>query len=217
MGDHFNTLRNIYPAATKDQFQFIQTYLGLLRSWNRRVNLISRKDIDFLWEHHVLPSVIVLSLIEFSKSAMLLDIGSGGGMPAIPIKILRPDLDFLLVESIRKKALFLKLVISELSMQGISVIISRIEQLNSIIDYQKKFDLTTARAVAPIPQLFQWGIPFLKERGKHILWKGSKDIPELEKFSIQFQTGYKILEVPATLYSISPKFKELRIFVLESN
>lgn len=217
MKDHFGALRNIYPAATEDQFQIIQKYIDLLISWNRKVNLISRKDIDFLWEHHIFPSVILLNLIEIKKGAMLLDIGSGGGMPAIPIKSLRPDLEFILVESIRKKALFLKQVIGELSLMGISVANTRIEQLESISSYQKKYDFITTRAVASVQQLYRWGAPFLKLNGKHMLWKGSQDIPELENFSIHFKTGYKILEVPSTMQSISSKFEELRIFVLENN
>jgi len=217
MKDHFAALRNIYPAATEDQFQIIQKYIDLLISWNRKVNLISRKDMDFLWEHHIFPSVVLLNLIEIKKGAMLLDIGSGGGMPAIPIKSLRPDLEFILVESIRKKSLFLKQVFGELSMIGISVANTRIEQLISISGYQKKYDFITTRAVASVQQLYRWGAPFLKSNGKHILWKGSQDIPELENFSIHFKTGYKILEVPSTMQSISSKFEELRIFVLENN
>jgi 16S rRNA (guanine527-N7)-methyltransferase len=160
---------------------------------------------------------VVLNLTQIEQKIWIADLGSGGGFPAIPLKIVRPDLQFLLIESIRKKSLFVRKIISDLRLDNITVLNERIEIVNQNAAYQKKFDIVTARAVASIPQLAGWGKSFLKNNGYFLFWKGSFDVTELTEETEKSGLGYQILSVPEHLQHLSSKFRELKIFKLYSN
>ncbi len=208
-------LRLIIPEITPSQIGGLKKFVGLVYEWNQKVNLISRKDVEHIWEHHIFPSLLPLRLLKIPEDCGLLDIGSGGGFPAIPLKIVRPDTQMVLVESIRKKALFLRKVISELSLPGIAVINERVERVKQTNNLLQQFHVVTARAVATIPQLIQWGLPFLKPSGVMLLWKGKTDIPELKKFSEPLRYDYHILTPPPEVVDEFPKLKDLRWFVIK--
>lgn len=176
------------------------------------MNLVSRADADRLWEYHLLPSIIPLRFIDIATENWILDIGSGGGFPAILLKIMRPDLQIVMVDSIRKKTLFLKHAIADLNLQNITVINERVEAVSQNPDFHKRFDVVTARAVDRIDTLIQWGKPFLKNRGYFLLWKGESDIPELEKTAALLNYHYTVHAVPEAFRGYSRKFKELRWF-----
>lgn len=209
------TLKKLLPTVTENQINQLETFVDLLQKWNQRYNLISRKDIDKIWEHHILPSLIPLTLTDFHESCWILDIGSGGGLPAIPIKIIRPDLQMLLVDSVRKKTLFLQKITSDLRLTKISVMRERIETLTTQSDLREQFDVVTARAVANIPQLYDWSKPFLKRSSFMFLWKGYSDIPELKKFSEDYHLKYEILTVSDLFRKYSPKFEALCLFKIQ--
>lgn len=206
------SFKTIFPEATEQQIRQMNTYAELIVAWNQKINLVSRQDMERLWEHHILPSAIVLKAVSIPQDLWVLDIGSGGGFPAIPLKILRPDLQILMVDSIRKKKLFLQTVISQLKLENISVVNDRVEDLGRNPDYQEKFDLVSARAVATIDSLFNWGRPFLKKSGGYLLWKGTSDIPELEAASGDFDFDYRIFDVPDSFHTFSKKFSTLHFF-----
>jgi len=208
-------LKSILPEITSARITQLEKFVELVLQWNQRVNLISRKDVKRIWEHHVVSSLLPLRLLKFPADCQMLDIGSGGGFPAIPIKIARPDMQMVLVDSIRKKALFLKKVISELSLSRIIVINERIETLQQSEERLRQFDIVTARAVTDIPQLIKWGSPFLKPGGKMILWKGEIDIPELEHFAGLIPYRYLILHPPEEIIHQFPNLKETCWFVIE--
>ncbi len=171
-------------CPTASQMDLLERYVAFLREWNRKINLVSRRETEHLWLRHVLPSIAPLSQIDIGEGISLLDVGSGGGFPAIPLKILRPDLQIVMVESIGKKARFLNETIRHLGLNNTSVYRQRLEDLRSNGQFTGRFQWLTARAVAGIPRLLEWGVPFLQEGGKLLLWKGTTDIPELE-FSCQ--------------------------------
>lgn len=173
------------------------------------MNLVSRADADRLWEHHLLPSIILLNFIDIAAESRVLDIGSGGGFPAIPLKIMRPDLQIVMVDSIRKKTLFLKQVIAELKLQNITMMNERVEVVAQNPDMHKRFDIVTARAVDRIDILIKWGKPFLKDKGYFLLWKGESDIPELEQTAALLNFQYTVYPVPENFQNYSRKFKEL--------
>ena len=181
LGGKKRGVKTFIPSITEQQIEQLHQYVESLKIWNQRVNLISRKDINSIWEHHIFPSLVALNLCQIDQQNWILDLGSGGGFPAIPIKILRPDLQFLLIESIRKKTLFLRKMITDFELDNMTVLNERIEISKQNTIYQQKFDLITARAVASIPQLLEWGKPFLKNDGYFLLWKGSSDIEELKE------------------------------------
>jgi len=206
-----DNLKIIIPDITHQQIAQLEKFATSLREWNQRYNLISRKDVDHIWENHILPSLIPSTLIEFPEGCWFLDIGSGGGFPAIPLKIARPDLQILLVDSVRKKTLFLQKIILDLRLENTAVKKERIEWLNDPL-FMAKFDIITARAVANISQLIEWSRLFLKKHGCLLLWKGHSDMGEMEGVAENLKLKYEILSVPDSLKGLSPKFEDLRFF-----
>ncbi len=202
-------LRTLLPELTDEQVRLLVEYLDLLKQWNRKVNLVSRKDVERLWENHILPSLVPFTLLTISRESRVLDIGSGGGFPAIPWKIVRPDLEMLLVDSVRKKSLFLRQVISTLNLENIAVENERIENLSRRFEYQEKFDIITGRAVTTVETLVQWGKPFLKARGWFLLWKGSSDVLELENAARSLGFSYTIYQTPKDVLRLSEKLAHL--------
>jgi len=210
--DQKMNLTTIFPGISDQQLEQLRQFSALVKKWNQRMNLVSRADAERLWEHHLLPSIILLNFIDIETESWVLDIGSGGGFPAIPLKIARPDLQIIMVDSIRKKMLFLKQAIADLNLQNITVINERVEAVNQNPDFHKRFDIVTVRAVGEIDTLIQWGKPFLKDHGYFLLWKGESDIPELEQTAALLKYHYTVHAVPEALQGYSRKFKELRWF-----
>lgn len=206
-----DSLKIIIPDINDQQIAQLEKFTNSLREWNQRHNLISRKDEDRVWEYHILPSLIPLPLIEFPKECWLLDIGSGGGVPAIPIKIIRPDLRIMMVDSVRKKTLFLQKVILDLQLKDIAVKRERIESLTDSV-LAEKFDIITVRAVANVSQLIDWSRPFLKKEGFLLLWKGLSDVAEMEGIANKRQLNHEIVSVPDQFKSLSQKLEELYFF-----
>lgn len=208
-------ISEIIPGAPVAQNDRLLQFAEMVGDWNQRINLISRRDAPQLWENHILPSLVALALIDIPQNSWMLDMGSGGGFPAIPLNILRPDLQLLMVESIRKKARFLAHAIAELPLKNATVITERLEILGKDEEFQGKFHVITARAVAAIPKLIKWGRPFLRKDGFFLLWKGCSDIPELEMHADTLGYTYKIHHVPEKYHALSPKFPALCFFVLK--
>ena len=157
--------------------------------WNEKINLISRKEENIL-ERHFLDSIVFLPEIEnlFSQSpnprlpVSFLDIGSGGGFPAIPVAIMKPEWHFTLCESIKKKTNFLTHLVKELGLKNITVINDRVENIASkgrfeTCSNKNQFDFVTARAVAKLDVLIKYTLPLLKQDGFLLAYK-AKDIDE---------------------------------------
>lgn len=209
-------IKKIFPEALPEQIGRLEAYLALLREWNQKINLVSRRDVENLVENHLWPSVMALQVANIPENSWLLDVGSGGGFPAIPLKILRPDVQVLMAESIRKKAMFLRTAIADLELESISVVNNRVENITQTFEFRKKFDIITARAVAPVPTLIQWTQPLLNQNGFWLLWKGSSDIPELERYTHKKKLHYQILTTPEEAQQYSAKFEHLRWFVIRT-
>lgn len=120
------------------------------RSWNEKINVISRKDIDFLYERHVLHSLSIAKVISFKPNTDILDVGTGGGFPGIPLAILFPECKFTLVDSIGKKIQVVKAVSKELGLKNVEAFHMRAEQLKS------HYDFVISRAVAPAIEIINW-------------------------------------------------------------
>ncbi len=149
-------------------------YAGLIREWNQRVNLVSRQDENRILSRHVLDSLCLLQAIEFKSGECILDLGSGAGFPGIPVALARPDLTMLLLESKRKKVIFLQKAVAELSLLHCKAILGRVEDLSNTLP---RVDMIVSRAVAELAVLIDWSRPlFLKHPGRLITIKG----PEIE-------------------------------------
>ena len=121
-----------------------------------------------------MESIIVLTHVDIHKQAVVLDIGSGGGFPAIPVALLRRDLAFFLIESKRKKTLFLKDVIAKLKLKNIFVVCKRCENLSEENKYIKFFDFVFCRAVGKLDLVYGWSKDLIKPKGVFVFWKGGK-------------------------------------------
>ncbi len=130
----------------------------LYKEWNAKINVISRKDIDSLYEKHVLHSLCIATLEGFKPGANILDIGTGGGFPGIPLAIFYPEVSFYLADSIGKKIKVVEEVVAALGLKNVIAQHTRVEDIKN-----KKFDFTISRAVAPLKDLWNWSKPLLRK------------------------------------------------------
>jgi 16S rRNA (guanine527-N7)-methyltransferase len=158
-----------FPEPAPEQMAQLQKYIALLLEWNQRINLISPNDEERIAERHILESLAVLSAWTFPQKASVLDLGSGGGFPGVPLKIMRPDLTMTLLESRQKKALFLNTVVRELKLENCHVVNARAEKFSG-----EKFSIVIARAVADLKTLWEWSRPLLIDGGALLAMKGGE-------------------------------------------
>lgn len=163
------------------QLRAIERYNEELKYWNERINLISRKDIDNLLENHILHSISILKFVELPKKARCLDVGTGGGLPGIPLKIARSDLQMVLVDSMGKKVKITQMLAKHTGLNGIEVIQSRVEDLKTDNKYKSKFDFVLSRAVGKISRVVAWVKPLLKPNGKIVFLKGGDLTDEINE------------------------------------
>jgi 16S rRNA (guanine527-N7)-methyltransferase len=154
-------------------------YLARLLAMNEQMNLTAIKDPTEAWTRHVLDSLSLLPLMaDIPAGARLLDVGSGGGVPGIPIALARPDLRVTLVDATHKKVVFLAAVAKALGLANVRAVSGRAEKLAET-DLGHAFDVVTARAVAKLPMLLPWTAPFAKAGGRLLLIKGEHGDQEL--------------------------------------
>lgn len=165
---------NINDIGVIDKFDRFNKYL---LEWNSKINLISRNSGSI--ETQVLNSIFFLTKYQIPNNALIADIGTGGGFPGIPLKILRNDLKFVLIDSIIKKINAVKNIALRLGLKNTEVISGRAETIAVKPAYIKKFDIVTAKSVAPLDNLYNWTKSFLKEKGEMIFIKGGDITEEL--------------------------------------
>ena len=136
-----------YFKLTERQAQQFAALDALYRDWNSKINVISRKDIDNLYEHHVLHSLAIAKLLPFMPGTSIMDVGTGGGFPGIPLAILFPECQFLLIDSIGKK---IKVASEVAKALGLTNVICKQERVE---EEKQKFDFVVSRAVMPLPDL----------------------------------------------------------------
>lgn len=147
-----------FSDFTDEQLRQFRELDALYREWNEKINVISRKDIDSLYEKHVLHSLAIAVLCNFHPGTRVVDIGTGGGFPGIPLAIFFPDVEFLLVDSIGKKIKVVNAVAEGIGLKNVTAVHGRVEELK-----RKEFDFAVSRAVAPLGDLWKWVSPFLVE------------------------------------------------------
>ena len=155
-------LMKYFPELTKEQQELYIRFGELFREWNEKINLVSRKDIDSLFEKHILHSLGIAKVIRFSPGTSILDVGTGGGFPGIPLAICFPDVHFHLVDSINKKLKVAHAIAAEIGLKNVTVHHTRAEDIKD-----KKFDVVVSRAVAPLKNLWYWSKPLLHKRPVH--------------------------------------------------
>lgn len=150
-------LTKYFSEFTPAQLSQFQALGPLYSDWNSKINVISRKDIDALYEKHILHSLAIAAAFDFRDGMQIVDIGTGGGFPGVPLAIFFPEVKFHLVDSIGKKLKIIEAVKEELGLKNITTQHSRAEEIKG-----KKFDFAVSRAVAPLKDLLRWSKPLLK-------------------------------------------------------
>lgn len=141
---------NYFNTLTENQKNQIEKLFKIYNYWNALINVISRKDLDEFYERHVLHSMAIGKIINFTPSSNILDIGTGGGFPGIPLAILFPECNFTLVDSIGKKIKVVQEVAYELGLTNVTALKLRAEEIND------KFDFIVSRAVTEMPKFLTW-------------------------------------------------------------
>jgi 16S rRNA (guanine527-N7)-methyltransferase len=153
-------LLKYFSDFTDEQLQQFAALEELYTDWNSKINVISRKDIDSLYVNHVLHSLSIATIVGFRAGTQVIDIGTGGGFPGIPLAIFFPETEFLLVDSIAKKLKVVDAVAEGIGLKNVTTLHSRVEDVKN-----RKFDFVVSRAVAPLKDLWRWGKPLLKPTG----------------------------------------------------
>jgi len=147
-----------FDDFSEHQLQQLRQLEDLYKEWNEKINVISRKDIDSLYEKHILHSLAIAAMCNFDDDAQVVDIGTGGGFPGIPLAIYFPEVEFLLSDSIGKKIKVVQEVAAAIGLKNVTAIHGRVEEVTK----GRKFDYAVSRAVAPLGELWNWINPAIR-------------------------------------------------------
>jgi len=155
-----------FPELSNSQRKQLSALEDIYRDWNSRINVISRKDIENIYIHHVLHSLAIGKVVSFAKGTQILDVGTGGGFPGIPLAIMFPYCNFTLADSIGKKITVVNEVSQAIGLQNVKGVKARAEEMDMM------FDFVVTRAVAPLPTLQKWVWKIIKPGGINQLSNG---------------------------------------------
>jgi len=148
-----------FADFTPQQLQQLAALEELYRDWNSKINVISRKDIDSLYEKHVLHSLSIAAVFECNAGNEILDLGTGGGFPGIPLAIFFPEVKFHLADSIGKKLKVVDAIVAAIDLKNVTTQHTRAEDIKN-----RKFDAVVSRAVAPLADLWRWSKPLVRKK-----------------------------------------------------
>ncbi|MBK9570474.1 MAG: 16S rRNA (guanine(527)-N(7))-methyltransferase RsmG [Chitinophagaceae bacterium] len=154
-------LLKYFSEFTAEQLRQFTLLEALYKEWNEKINVISRKDLDGLYDKHVLHSLSIAAAFDFADNTEIIDLGTGGGFPGIPLAIFFPQVQFHLVDSIAKKLKVVQAIVESTGLKNVTTQHSRIEDIKN-----RKFDFVVSRAVAPLKDLWKWSKPLLKIKTK---------------------------------------------------
>jgi 16S rRNA (guanine527-N7)-methyltransferase len=170
-------IKKYFPELSEKQLEQFSKLEKVYKEWNAQINVVSRKDIDELYLRHVLHSLGIVKIQEFKPGSSVMDVGTGGGFPGIPLAIMFPETKFLLVDSIGKKLKVVKAVVDELGLKNVTILHDRVENV------KEKFDFIVSRAVTNMPDFVGWVRKKIKkdsvhERRNGILYLKGGDLTE---------------------------------------
>jgi 16S rRNA (guanine527-N7)-methyltransferase len=147
---------------TDIQVDRLSTFRDLLLEWNKKINLISRKNEENLWKGHIALSLTMLFTVSFRPGMKILDLGTGGGLPGIPLAVMLPECSFLLLDSTQKKIAAVQSMADAMQLPNVRTVWGRAEEINRQPNQRASFDAVIARSVSSLSNLLEWGMPFLK-------------------------------------------------------
>ena len=194
------------------QWQLLEKWAALLLEVNQNVNLISRKETEFLWEKQILPCLALLIFRKFSPDADVCDFGTGGGLPGMLLAIVRPDLRLTLLDSRRKKIEVVQQMIDNLKLSNAQTVLGRGEELGKQRPWRQRFPLLTARAVAPLIDLVRWTADLRKVESVLHIYKGGEIKDEVFALSKKV-SGVRVNKSLMVLKGY-PKFAENQKYII---
>ena len=159
-------IKKYFPEISEEKLKLYQEFHARFAAHNEYVNLISRKDIDYFAERHVLHSLSIAKFIQFAPGSSVMDLGCGGGFPGIPLAVFFPEVKFTMVDSIAKKMRAVREIVEEIGLENVKVHCGRAEE------YGGKFDFVVSRAVAPMESLIYWSSKQIKKDSKSAIPNG---------------------------------------------
>jgi len=200
---------DISVPLTAENIKAFTMYASLLREWNEKMNLTNITDDEGIAMRHFIDSLTLVAHLEEemkkkkTQNLSLLDVGTGAGFPGIPLKVAMPSLQVTLLDSLRKRVRFLEEVCKKLELSDISAVHIRAEDAGKSKIYREQFDIVTARAVAPLPVLSEYCIPFVKVGGIFLAMKGhsEEEVNDARKAIVQLGgtiEGFRQFSLPGT-------------------
>ncbi|MDW5300433.1 MAG: 16S rRNA (guanine(527)-N(7))-methyltransferase RsmG [Sedimentibacter sp.] len=177
MEEGFKQLKLPYSSETENKFI---KYRDLLKDWNQKINITSIEDDEEIYVKHFLDSVLLLNEENFNEKKSIIDVGTGGGFPGFPLKIVNDNYIVTLLDSLRKRIDFLSEVAEVLELKNVELIHGRAEDFGQNIKYREKFDICVSRAVAPLNVLSEYCLPFVKVGGYFAAYKSENISQEIK-------------------------------------
>ena len=202
MSKYFDLLERYHMEISQEKLEIYRSLYGIYKDLNDKVNLISRKDFENFYLHHIIHSLSITKFELIKDENNIIDIGTGGGLPGIPLAIYYNKKNFLLVDSIRKKISAVDKIINKINVKNISTLNNRAENLDI------KADIIICRSVSSIDNLIQWTKGLLNDEGRLILLKGGNVNKELKNISSRF-TIYNLDDIYSEKYFKDKKIIEI--------
>ena len=202
MSKYFDLLERYHMEISQEKLEIYRSLYGIYKDLNDKVNLISRKDFENFYLHHIIHSLSITKFELIKDENNIIDLGTGGGLPGIPLAIYYNRKNFLLVDSIRKKITAVDKIINKINAKNISTLNNRAENLDI------KADIIICRSVSSVDNLIQWTKGLLNDEGRLILLKGGNVNKELKNISSRF-TIYNLDDIYSEKYFKDKKIIEI--------
>ena len=202
MSKYFDLLERYHMEISQEKLEIYRSLYGIYKDLNDKVNLISRKDFENFYLHHIIHSLSITKFELIKDENNIIDLGTGGGLPGIPLAIYYNRKNFLLVDSVRKKITAVDKIINKINAKNISTLNNRAENLDI------KADIIICRSVSSVDNLIQWTKGLLNDEGRLILLKGGNVNKELKNISSRF-TIYNLDDIYSENYFKDKKIIEI--------
>ena len=202
MSKYFDLLERYHMEISQEKLEIYKSLYDIFKDLNNKVNLISRKDFENFYLHHIIHSLSITKFELIKDENNIIDLGTGGGLPGIPLAIYYNRKNFLLVDSIRKKISAVDKIINKINAKNISTLNNRAENLDI------KADIIICRSVSSVDNLIQWTKGLLNDKGRLILLKGGNVNKELKNISSRF-TIYNLDDIYSENYFKDKKIIEI--------